>query len=436
MTFCYNRGLPGNTAGDLPVKLKLGLCVLVLAPCAQAAAQHAVALATPLSVLLAEVDANNGDVTVAGDDWKASTHVMQQVSRRPGPQLTFESSSVGNPKPLAGISNSEFAYVGFGASQDIPYKNKLKLRGEAARRGVATQKANIDVVRSTVEEQAKLYYLQLAYSTGAIAYLDRTDSVLQSLIQDATARYSLGQGSQAAILKAQLERTDIRRQATMHSQTLGQTQARLKELLHRRQDSTDIYPEPLKETVFNRDIDDLQARLRDRNPSLLKDAAAISQQDAQLASARRDSKPDFNVGYRFDLTGDDYRNRYVASLNIQLPDRGRVAAEVAQAQVQATRARDQLDAEVQQTQAALQIDYVAATETTELLRVYTEGLLPQAEAVFHSEESAFQANKEDLAPVLNALVAVLSLENDYQQALFDHESALVRIETLTGEKLR
>jgi hypothetical protein len=33
-------------------------------------------------------------------------------------------------------------------------------------------------------------------------------------------------------------------------------------------------------------------------------------------------------------------------------------------------------------------------------------------------------------------VDVLGLENDYQQALFDHEAALVRIETLTGESLR
>ncbi len=418
------------------MKLKLLLCALLFAPCGHLIAQHSVAIPTPLKILLAEAAANNSDVVTAEDNWKASMHVAQQASARPGPQLTVESSSVGSPKPFAGFSNDEFAYVGFGASQEIPYKGKLKLKGEAANREADTQKASVEVARSSAVEQVKLLYLQLAYSTGAIKYIERTDSVLESLIQDATARYSLGQGSQQAILKAQLERTQLQRLDTMHNQNLGQAEARLKQLLHRRQDSPDIVPERLAETQFNKDIDDLQGKLRAQNPRLLKDAFAITQQDAQVASARRESKPDFIVGYRFDLTGDDYRNRYVATVNIQLPNRGRVAAEVAQAAEQSNRARHQLDAEVQQTQADLQAQYVAVKKTTELLNEFTQGLLPQAEAVFHSEESAFQANKGDLAPVLSALIDVLGLENDYQQAIFDHEAALVRIETLTGEALR
>ena len=178
------------------------------------------------------------------------------------------------------------------------------------------------MVRSSVVEQVKLLYLQLSYSTGAIKYIERVDSVLQSLIQDATARYSLGQGNQAAILKAQLERTQLQRLDTMHNQNLGQAEARLKQLLHRRQDSPDIVPEPLTQTQFDKDIDDLQSQVRAQNPRLQKDALGVAQQNAQLESAKRDNKPDFKVGYRFDLTGSDYRNRYVASFNVQLPNRG------------------------------------------------------------------------------------------------------------------
>jgi len=56
--------------------------------------------------------------------------------------------------------------------------------------------------------------------------------------------------------------------------------------------------------------------------------------------------------------------------------------------------------------------------------------------VFHSEQSAYQSNKQELGPVLSALLDILTLESDYQQALLDHESAIVRIETLTGRTIR
>jgi len=418
------------------VKINLLLCAAIFAPGVLLSAQHATAIPTPLPILVAEAEANNSDVATADDNWKAQTHVAQQASARPETQLSVESFDVGSPKPFAGYSNSEFAYTGFGASQELLYSGKLKLRGAVASREAEAQKAAVGVVRSSVAEQVKLLYLQIAYSTSAISYLDRTDSVLQTLIQDALSRYSVGQGSQSAILKAQLERTEIVRQDTMHNEILGQSQARIKQLLHRTQDSPDIVPEPLTETMFMKDIEELQSQLRAQNPRLAVDAAAEARQDAQVASAKREGKPDFTVGGRIEVTGSGYRNRYWMGGTIELPNRSRVAGEVAQATEQANRARHEMDSEVQKTLAELQEQYVALMSTTELLKEYTQGLLPQAEAVFHSEQSAYQANKEELTPVLASLRDVLSLENDYQQTLFDHEAALVRMETLTGEALR
>ncbi len=56
------------------------------------------------------------------------------MTAMPDPQFTVQSFSVGSPKPIAGFSNSDFAYIGFGASQDIPYPGKLNLKGEVANR--------------------------------------------------------------------------------------------------------------------------------------------------------------------------------------------------------------------------------------------------------------------------------------------------------------
>jgi outer membrane protein TolC len=432
----YNGSLARIAAGELPVKLNRFLCAILFAPCAVLSAQHAVTIPTPLAVLLAEAQANNSQVASAADNWKASTHVAQQVTALPDPQFTIQSLSNGSPRPFAGIGNSDWTYIGLAASQDLPYKGKLKLRGEVANREAETQKDNIEVVRSSVAEQVKLLYLQLSYSSATLASLDRTDSLLQSLIQDAISRYSLGQGSQSAVLKAQMERTQLLRQETMHNLTLGQTQARLKQLLHRPQESADILTDPLAATPFTMDIEELQSQLRNRNPKLRVDADAVEKQNAQLASAKLGAKPDFSVGYQLQLTGSDYSDRYVLSVNMRLPNRGRVAGEIAEAVENANRTRHELDSEAQQTLAELQEEYVAVKSTTELMSEYKQGLIPQADAVFHSEQSAYRANKQELTPVLSSLLDMLNLETEYQQVLFDHEAALVRIETLTGGTLR
>ncbi len=391
---------------------------------------------TPLAQLIAEAEANNTQISAADHSWKAATHVTQQVTTLPDPQFTVQQFSVGSPKPFAGFSNSDFAYIGFGASQDLPYPGKLRLKGEMANREADTQQAQADVVRASVTEQVKLVYLRLAYLDATLAILQQNDAVLQPLIQSGLSQYSLGQGSQADVLKAQLEHTKILREVTMHHQEMGQLQADLKQLLHRSQDPTDILPEQLMATPLRYTAEELRALVEGHNPAVQMDTNAVKKQDAQLKSAQRDGKPDFNVGYMFEQTGGGYRDYYVLTLNMRLPRHKRVEGEIAEATEDLNQSKQELDSQMQQQLANVQKQYIAVTSTEELLKEYQDGLIPQAEAAFHSEEAAYQSNKEQFAPVLSSLLDVLSFEHDYQQALLDHETALAHLETLTGATLR
>ncbi len=90
---------------------------------------------------------------------------------------------------------------------------------------------------SSITDQVKFLYLRLAYLDATLAILGRNDAVLKPLIETGLSRYSLGQGSQADVLKAQIEHTKILREITMHHQEMGQLQVSLKQLLHRSQTS-------------------------------------------------------------------------------------------------------------------------------------------------------------------------------------------------------
>jgi len=162
----------------------------------------------------------------------------------------------------------------------------------------------------------------------------------------------------------------------------------------------------------------------------------VHKQDAQLKSAQREGKPNFNVGYMFQQTGGGNRDYYMLTISMRLPRRKRVEAGVAEAAESLERSKQELDSQVQQQLAEVQKQYIAVTNTAELLTEYQDGLLPQAQAAFRAEQTIYQSGKEAFPPVLASLLDVLTFEHDYQQALLDHETALARLETLTGAQLR
>jgi outer membrane protein TolC len=412
------------------------IAALAMATGVCANAQEMDGVPTPLAALIAEAQSSNTQISAAEHAWKAATHVAQQVTTLPDPQFTVQSFSVGSPKPFAGFSNSDFAYIGFGASQDIPYPGKLHLKGEVADRDADMQQEQADLLRSSITEQVKLLYLQLGYFDAEISILGRNDAVLKPLIETGLSRYSLGQGSQADVLRAQIEHTNVLREVTaLHLQT-GEAQASLKQLLHRAQSTADIIPEPLSLTPLQRTPEELQALVAAHNPAVSVNDADVKKQDAQLKSAHRESKPDFNLGYEFQQTGGGYSDYYMLTLNMRLPRRKRVEAGVAEAAESLQQSREELDAQVQLQLAEVQRQYVAAQQSAETWKEYREGLLPQAEAAFRAEQTTYQSGKETLVPVLSSLLDVLTFENDSQQALLDHETALARLETLTGAQLR
>ena len=99
----------------------------------------------PLSQLLAEAESNNPQISGADHEARAARQMTPQVATLPDPKFTFQQFSVGSPKPFAGYTNSDFAYVGVGASQELPYPGKLRLRGQVAERGADVQQAEVAV---------------------------------------------------------------------------------------------------------------------------------------------------------------------------------------------------------------------------------------------------------------------------------------------------
>jgi len=290
------------------------------APFARAQQSPAPSGPTKLSDLLAEAERSNPQIRSARLAWDSAKQVPTQVSTLPDPQFVLQHVSVGSPRPFAGYTNSDFAYIGIGVSQDIPYPGKLRLRGEIAKKDADAMQQQYESVRRAILAGVKTSYFQLSYLARQRTILEDDSKLLRQVEQAVEARYRSGMGSQQEVFQAQLERTKLLREITTNQLEAGMAQAQIKHLLNRPQSSPDIETGELSESAPGYPFDDLLAAAKANNPEIAATQKMLEKQGLQVDLARKDFYPDFNVQYMWQRTDPaHFRAYYMLTFGVRVP---------------------------------------------------------------------------------------------------------------------
>jgi outer membrane protein TolC len=394
---------------------------------------------TSLQDLLNEADRNNPQIQAARQGWQAAKQGSSQVATLPDPQFTVQQVNVGSPRPFAGFTNSDFAYIGLGVSQDLPYPGKLRLRGEIAKLDADVVQQQSESVQRSVFAGIKSAYFRLAYLSKTLGILESDGQLLEQVEKAADARYRSGMGSQHDLLQAQLEQTKLLREITMHHLEVAKLQAQIKQLVNRSQTSPDIEPADLPETALPYTFEELLSATKTQNPEVSGAQKMIDKQALQVDLAHKDFYPDFSVQYMWQRTDPaQFRAYYMFSLGIRVPiyRSQKQRPQLAQAEADLSRSRSDYEAQMQQVAFELRTEYDTVDKTAELLKIYREGMLPQARADFEAGVAAYQNNRQDFQALLASFLDVLHLDEEYWQSVAERETALAQLEQLTGLSLR
>lgn len=394
---------------------------------------------TKLADLLTEVEKNNPQILAARHGWQSAKQIPTQVATLPDPQVVLQQTNVGSPRPFAGYTNSDFAYIGLGFSQDLPYPGKLRLKGEIAQKEADATQQKYESVRRAVMADVKMAYFQLGYLAKRQKILDEDAQLLQQVEQAAESRYRNGMGNQQDVLQAQLERTKLLREINTNQLEQGKMQALLKNLLNRSQTSADIETAELSESTPVYNFDQLLAEAKASNPDLAGMQRMVERQGLQVDLAVKDFYPDFNVQGMWQRTDpSQFRAYYQFTVGMRIPiyRSRRQRPELAQAESDRDRAKSEYEMQLQQTAFQLRQQFLTAEKSAELLKIYREGLMPQARAELQAGMAAYQSNRQDFQALLASFLDVLKLDEEYWQTLSEHETALAQMEEVTGVTLR
>jgi len=387
-----------------------------------------------LGSLIEEGLAHSPLIVAARQHWQADTRVPIQQSTLPDPQVAFQSFSVGNPLPGNNLQTNNFAYFGYGVSQDIPYPGKLRLRATVADKEAQAAREAYEAQQRQVVEQISETYFNLFYLARALAVLQQTYNELQRVEHITQAQYQVGMAQQQDVLKAQLEMTAILEEMETTREQLGQGQADLKAILGREQDSPEIPLGDVRPTAFNLNDGELRKLALGGSPVLKQAQALEAKSEQSLKLAREDYIPDFSLAYTYEKTGARFPDYYMATVGVKIPLywwRKQTPA-VEQAGLEKESSHAQTYATKLSILSQAQNQWIAIQTTQRVIRIYSDGLIPQAKATLKSALATYRVGKVDFQTLLSAEIDVLRLQQQYYRAVADHEIAVAKIQQIIG----
>lgn len=361
---------------------------------------------------------------------------IKPASTLPDPQLQF--GLMNRNLPGLGLQDPLGMYQ-VQVMQMVPIAGQLGLAARAA-------SARAGAARARTEDLAWELRATAAMSFYEIYQLDRTievNTATQALLRDiaATARtmYSVGQGRQADVLRAQVEIDRMTEEIVRMQAMRDAAAARLNALLDRPAE-TPVFTPALP--LFPRELagsDILEREALAGRPMLAAGSLDVEAANAAQLRARREVWPDLQLGAQYGQRpmagGTDRMLSLMVGFSVPIWAGRRQLQMQRETEAMRQGAEAELRAMRAETRGRLG-ELTAQVRRTRVLReLYRHSILPQAEATVSTALSAYQAGEVDLPMLLDARMTV----NRYRQQLFqldaDEGTALAELEMLLGRQL-
>lgn len=387
-----------------------------------------------LAALVAELDLNNPEIKAARRDVDMRVARIAPAGAPPDPTLSVGYMGGLLRPPFFPSSAASGSFRQFGLSQEIPYPGKLSLKSRVAATEADAERWNYENTRRRLIADLKMTYLEYEYVSRSLVILQRNKERLEQVRQIAEAQFSVGQGLQQDVLKAQLEISMILERQAVFEQQRGALQAQINGLLLRSPDT------PLESTLsfevipLTTGIEDLRARVRQNYPALKRDERAIDRGQQALTLAKKELLPDFAVNVTSQKFVGDMPWMYGADFMVKLPIfwQRKQRPMIAEAAAALESGRQMRDATLSMALAQVTEEFLAGTTSKRLADLYSDSVLPQARLSLESSLASYQVGRVDFLSVLTNFVMVLSYEINYEEQNARYLQALSRLEPLTG----
>ena len=387
-----------------------------------------------LDGLIREALQKNPGVQSAQRQVDALRHRVPQVKTLPDPTVSV--SWAGNITPFSVQNGDPSSNRAITASQGIPYPGKLKLRGEIADREAEAAQWDYEAARRKLVADVKSAYYDYFAASKAVEITQKNKDLLQKLSSIAEARYRVGKGVQQDVLRSQVEISLLQQRQTVFEQQQRTAQVRLNTLLFRDPEAPLPSPTSFEPAKLAHSLDELYALAREQDTGLQREQRMIERNQYAVNLAQKDYRPDFNVGYMYQQRP-DMKDMHGFTVTANIPIYYRTKQREAVREQTEQLASSQRSKENRQTELSFAVkqQYLLAKSSEQLLKLYSQAIVPQSSLALESSMASYQVGAVDFLTILTNFTVVLDYEVSYYRELANYQMALANLEPLVGVEL-
>ena len=412
---------------------------VLLLPCATARAAPEEARDPQLQELIAEAVRNNPDLQAARSEFEAARSRVSPAGALDDPMLELGVLNV--PVQSLSLRREDMTMKMIGLTQRLPYPGKRALRRELAEKEADASDSNLREATNRVMRDVKVGVIDLSRVEESVRLVEKNRRILAQFLAIAEARYAVGQGAQADVLKAQTQLSKMLDELIKLERERPMIEAELNRALGRMSAPKTFMAPALQVRQVTLRLDDLREMARGNRPQLLAQQSLADRNSKALDLARKDYYPDFDVRFSYgqrdnfqDMRREDMIS-FTVAINLPVWRASKRDPRVAEAQSMRDQALRMYDARLNEINAMLRQQAATAEQSLKSVRLYESGILPQARLAVEASLAAYKVNRVDVFTLLDNQMTVLNYEIGHVANLAAHNKALAEIEFLTGKSL-
>ncbi|HSA69435.1 MAG TPA: TolC family protein [Burkholderiales bacterium] len=411
--------------------------LLAALPVRLATAQEAVD--PQLAALLAEAGENNPDVQAARREANAARSRISPAGALDDPML--EAGVLNYPVESRSFKTEDMTMKMIGFTQRVPYPGKRALRRDLAEQEALAVEANLQELVNRVRRDVKVAYFDLGFVDESLRLAERNRRVLEQYLSIAEARYGVGQGTQADVLKAQTQVSKMLEELIKLGRERPMLEAELNRAAGRGGAPGSVTPPPAQARDVALALEHLRAAARESRPQLAAQLRMMGRNAKALELARKDYYPDFDVRVSYgqrdnspDMRREDMIS-FTVAINLPVWRESKRDPRVTEAEAMREQASAMYQARLNELGAMLRQQVAAAEQSLKSVRLYETGLLPQARLTADASLAAYRVGRVDFFSLLDSRMTVFNAEVGYAASLAAYNKALAEIEFLVGKSL-
>lgn len=393
-----------------------------------------------LLLLIDSAIASNPELKASDARWQMFRNRIAQARSFEDPMLMLKIQNGIVNDPL-NFRKDVMTQKVIGISQQLPFWGKRGLRGEVAEKDAESYRWAVEERKLELSRMVAEAYYQIYFTDKSLEIVDRNIRILDDFITLAETKYSVGQGAQQDVFKAQVERSKMFDMRISLEQQRKSLQANLNALLYRSADTPvgkipDFEIKPLTQSP-----DELRGIALENRPMIKSLTALIDKGKAGHNLAQKEFYPDFNVSLEYmqrgPAMGEEGLDMYSLGVTFNLPvQRARRHAMVAESYSEITMATEELNNLKNSINFGISDTLAQLERRSKLAELYRTGIIPQSEQSLESATIGYRVNKVDFLTLLDNRTTLFNYEREYYDSLADYQMKLAQLEALVGKELQ